>query len=37
MTPITVAIVDDQPLMRFGLRALFDSEDGRRHGSGRGG
>ncbi|MBB6017407.1 DNA-binding NarL/FixJ family response regulator [Deinococcus radiopugnans ATCC 19172] len=25
MTPITVAIVDDQPLMRFGLRALFDS------------
>jgi DNA-binding NarL/FixJ family response regulator len=27
MTPITVAIVDDQPLMRFGLRALLDSED----------
>ncbi|WP_027483583.1 response regulator [Deinococcus pimensis] len=25
--PITVAIVDDQPLMRFGLRSLFETDD----------
>lgn len=24
---ISVALIDDQPLMRFGLRALFETDD----------
>lgn len=27
ITPISVALVDDQPLMRFGLRSLFETDD----------